>query len=190
LRQSELFNPTVQTIAAFSVETGEMKQISSKKFARIEQISWLADGKNLLLVADEAPALPLKVWQVAYPSGEVKGFSNDLNEYSSVSITADANALATMQTVRTQNIWITPVNGSERSSQITSGSDRSSAPVWTPDGRIVFAGRSRENWELYLVDPKVGTPKQLTADSGSDTDTGEKCSTRLTPTTKGSGKWE
>ena len=94
------FDPTVQTIVAVSAETGEIKEASSKKFSRIEQIAWLSDGKNLLITALESPALPAKIWQVAYPSSEVKGFSNDLNEYSSISVTADAKALATMQTVQ------------------------------------------------------------------------------------------
>lgn len=160
--------PKGLSIAAVSPQTGEMTFFSAQKFAAAYNLEWLADGKSLLLIASEGVAYP-KIWQIAYPSGEAQMLSNDFYTYKSLSLTADNSVVATIRGIVIQNIWTAPTDDTTLVSQVTTGSDRSFAPSWTPDGKLVYARGSGGNNDIYIVDSKEGaSPKQLTANSGSN----------------------
>ena len=96
-------------------------------------------AKALLILARENPAHNNSFWLISYPSGEAQKITNDLNNvYSSMSLAADANILATVQNSVTSNIWIAPVGDAARATQVTSGSNRNGDPQWTPDGKLVY----------------------------------------------------
>jgi serine/threonine protein kinase/roadblock/LC7 domain-containing protein len=160
--------PKSLSVAAVSPQTGEMTFFSAQKFGAAYNLEWLADGKSLLLIASEGVGSP-KIWHIAYPSGEAQMLSNDFYFYKSLSLTADASVVATIQGIIIQNIWIAPTDDTARVSQVTTGSDRSFAPSWTPDGKLVYARGSGGNNDIYIVDSRQGaSPKQLTANAGSN----------------------
>lgn len=160
--------PKSLSIAAVSPQTGEMTIFSAQKFVAAYSLEWLPDGSSLLLMASEGVAYP-KIWQIAYPSGEAQILSNDFYTYKSLSLTADASVVATIRGVMIQNIWIAPADDTARVWQVTTGSDRSFAPSWTPDRKLVYARGSGGNNDIYIVDSRQGAiPKQLTANAGSN----------------------
>ncbi len=160
--------PRGVSVALISPETGEMTFFSAQKFVAAYSLEWLADGRSLLLMASEGVAYP-KIWQIAYPSGEAQMLSNDFYTYKSLSLTADSSVIATIRGVMIQNIWTAPVDDTARVSQVTTGSDRSFAPSWTPDGKLVYARGSGGNNDIYIVDSTGDArPKQLTENAGSN----------------------
>ncbi len=162
------------TVAVVSPENGAITHFSKQKFKRIDDIAWLSDGRGILISATDqfGPTGPLtsnKIWQMSYPSGNSKKITNDLNSYSNMSLTADSNSLAAVQTETLGNLWIASMNQLGSSSPITSGTHLALYPSWAPDGKVVYALNSGGNFELYLHDPREGTSKQLTAHSGNNT---------------------
>lgn len=160
-------SPRNWVISTVSVATGEITQFEKHKFYNYAVWEWLPDGKSLLTLAAEKANQPLQFWQISYPSGEAKKVSNDLNSYSSISLTADASVLATVQSVSTSNIWTAPIGDSSRATQVTSGSNQNYNPVWTPDGRLVYGRGSSLDSDIYVTDPSGGTAKRLTSNNMS-----------------------
>ncbi len=158
-------NPNKREISTVSVTTGEITQFGKHKFFDYQVWEWLPDGNSLLTLATENVNQPLQFWQISYPSGEAKKVSNDLNNYSSISLTADASVLATVQSVSTGNIWTAPVADSTRATQVTSGSNQNYGPVWTPDGRLVYGRGSGRDSDIYVTDSSGGNPKRLTSNN-------------------------
>ena len=165
------FTPELSmTVAAVSVETGELTFFSQKKFLNISDIAWLPDGHGVLVSATDqfTEGAPRKIWHISYPSGNAQRFTNDLNSYTTISVTADSNTLAAAQTQILGNLWLASLNDPARISQITTGSNLANFPSWTPDGKVVYALSSGDNTDLYIGDPREGTSKQLTAGSGNN----------------------
>ena len=81
------------------VPAGAEKTISSNRWSSPGRVAWLGDGSGLVLdAADQSSSLLPQLWFVAYPSGEARRITNDLNRYFGVSLTADSSALVTVQT--------------------------------------------------------------------------------------------
>jgi len=161
------------TVAVVSPENGAITPFSEQKFKRIDDIAWLSDGQGVLVSATDqfgpiGPGGSNKIWQISYPSGNAQKITNDLNSYQTMSLTADSTSLASVQTETLGNLWIASMNDLTNSAQITSGTHIAIYPTWAPDGKLVYALNSGGNFELYLLDPREGTSKQLTANSGNN----------------------
>src|SRR6266446_1205170 len=72
------------SLITVSVESGELKFFTSQKWDQINDVAWVADGKNVLVTAQERPRSPFKIWQVSYPAGEAQTITNDLNSYPGI----------------------------------------------------------------------------------------------------------
>lgn len=158
------------SVALVSPENGALTLFSQQRFQRIDDIAWLSDGQGVLVSATDqfGPGGSNKIWLISYPSGNGQKITNDLNSYHTISLTADSNSLATVQTETLGNLWIASMDELAHISQITSGRHLANFPSWTPDGKVVYALNSGGNFDLYLLDPREGTPKQLTANSGNN----------------------
>ena len=67
--------------------------VSAARWRDVNSIAWLADGSGLVIAGrDRAslPSTPTQIWFVAYPSGEARKITNDLNGYTNLSLTADS----------------------------------------------------------------------------------------------------
>jgi Tol biopolymer transport system component len=146
-----------------AVEDGTVKQVLPQKWASILKIAWLGDGSGLLMsAADKSSGYFYQIWHVAYPNGEARRVTNDLNSYSDVSVTADSNTLLAVQGDWVSNLWIAPNGDAGRAQRITSGKyDGGMGVAWTPDGRIVHASR---DWDIWIMDADGSNQKLLTVD--------------------------
>jgi Tol biopolymer transport system component/DNA-binding winged helix-turn-helix (wHTH) protein len=157
------------TVAAVSAETGAINLFTQQKFQKITDVAWLPNGQGVLVTANDQfiGDASVKIWQISYPSGDAQRITNDLNSYTTISLTADSNALATVKTERMGNLWIGSLDDLAHISQITTGTNLANFPKWA-DGRVVYALSSGYNTDLFLLDPREGTSKQLTANSGNN----------------------
>ena len=151
------------------VATGVEKPMFTRHWRGISDFCWLPDGSGLLLAGGEKSGNPAQLYVVSYPAGEARRISNDLNEYSSTSISADGTAIASVQTTVSSNIWIGPGNAPDRAQQVTTGRfDGMYGLAWTPDGRIVYTGNHSGNWDLFTADASGGGSRQITFDDRSN----------------------
>ena len=166
-----MFNGTGATVVKVPVEGGNPAPIGAEKWASVGRVLWLADGSGLVITAQpEFSSIGTQVWLLPYPSGSARRITNDLNGYGEVSVglTADSGTIATIQQVNASSIWVTSANEDEsRARQIL----KTSLPdivAWTPDGKVVYASRTGENWDIWISNADGSEAKQLTTDAFID----------------------
>ncbi|HWP54918.1 MAG TPA: hypothetical protein VN476_12350, partial [Pyrinomonadaceae bacterium] len=160
------FHLTVVTVDA---QTGEQKEITSKKFSDIGRVSWLSDGSGVLVNAMEIGATQSQIWLVPYPMGEARRITHDLNDYGGTSLTADSRSLVTVQWDVTANVWVAPTSDLMHGRQITSAKlEGDRGLTWTPDGKIVYTSMAGGNLDLWIMNADGTNQKQLTTDPQFD----------------------
>ena len=146
-----------------------MQRTITQRWGWIQQVAWLTDGSGLVLSAVKEGSTT-QLWQLSYPGGEIRRITTDLNNYHSLSLTADSRTLVTTQSQQVLNLWVVPTGEQERARQITTGSGREgwSGVAWSPDGRIVYSSFASGNPEIWIMDADGSNKKQLTVGLGSN----------------------
>jgi serine/threonine protein kinase len=159
------------TVIAVEVESGVERQITSQKWppGTVGQVAWLADGSGLLsLVFDPGPR-SVQIWQISYPGDETRKVTNDLNNYSRLSLTADSRAIVTVQTEGTSTIWVAPQGDASRARQISSGRyDGQEGLAWIAGGKIIYTSRESGLTDIWSMGQDGKDQKQLTAHAATN----------------------
>ena len=159
------------TVVEVPLEGGEPRPIGSEKWASVGRLLWLDDSSGLIMTAQpEFSSIGTQVWFLPYSGGPAHRITNDLNGYGEVSLglTADSGTIATIQQVNASSIWIsTPSEDESRARQVLK-TNLPETVAWTPDGRIVYASRTGENWDLWIANNDGSETKQLTTDAYID----------------------
>jgi serine/threonine protein kinase/Tol biopolymer transport system component len=159
------------TVIEVSVYGGDPKPIGSEKWASVGRVIWLPDNSGLIITAQpEFSSTGTQVWFLPYSNGRARRITNDLNGYGEVSLglTADSSTIATLQQVISSSIWITRPNEDESQARQILKTSLPETIAWTPDGKIVYASRTGENWDIWTANHDGSEPKQLTADAFID----------------------
>jgi Tol biopolymer transport system component/DNA-binding winged helix-turn-helix (wHTH) protein len=168
-------DPTQTFLWVLSVDTGEIKQLSTRPWKTIGRISWLKDGSGILTIAaDPGPDEGSQIWMVAYPSGDVRRVVNDLNTYDYVlDVAADSNTALTSTHRQINNIWVASTNDLRGARQITFGSlsreDGLLGLDWTPDHKIVYTSGNAQSESIWIMDADGSNRKALTPPGAIDT---------------------
>ena len=154
-------------IVEAEVSSGTIRSVSARRWFRIIKLAWLSDGRSVLaLAADGESFVNYQVWRLSYPAGETERLTNDLNNYASMSLAADANTLALVQSDTQANIWVAPATDPGRLRAVTSGAGKSDvASSWTPDGRIVYYSTASGTYDIWITGLDGGPPQRLTGNA-------------------------
>ena len=159
-------------LAEIGVDDGKEKPISAQRWATVGRVAWAPynspRGRGLIFSAIERGATLAQIWFLPYPSGAAQKITNDLNNYSDLSLTDDSTALITAQSEAHVNVWISTTNdgvnaGSDR--QITDGVGQYNGVgglTWMPDGRVVYVSRAYGSQDIWLMDQEGKSQRQLT----------------------------
>jgi eukaryotic-like serine/threonine-protein kinase len=155
-------------VIAVQVSDGAEKTIGTQKWLGIGGLSWLEDSSGIVLCAvDQTPgSRRLQIWQLSYPDGKARRITNDLNNYSGVSLSADSSTLVTVKSDAVANLWLVPGGDAGRAHQITSGSGRYDQLSFVPDGRLIYLTDASGTGDIWIMDADGKNPKQLTSDAG------------------------
>jgi serine/threonine protein kinase len=159
------------TVVEVPVEGGDPKSIGSERWANVGRVVWLADGIGLIMAAQpEASSIGTQIWLLPYPNGPARRLTNDLNGYGEVSLglTSDSRTIATIQQVNTSGIWVGAPGADESQARQIVKTNLPDAVAWTPDGKIVYASRTGENWDIWIANRDGSETKQLTSDAFID----------------------
>jgi eukaryotic-like serine/threonine-protein kinase len=165
---SELGGATT-TVVVVEVESGAERQITSQTWlaASARQVAWLADGSGLVFIALDSTTSSYQIWHISYPDGEVRKITNDLNNYSRVSLTADSSVLVTVQTEIIAGVWVTPQADASHARQISSSRyDGQLGVAWSPGGKIIYTSQESGETDIWSMDEDGKNQKQLTAHAG------------------------
>lgn len=159
------------TVVEVPVAGGEPRPIGAEKWASVGRLLWLDDGSGLIMTAQpEFSSIGTQVWFLPYSGRAAHRITNDLNGYGEVSLglTADSGTIATIQQVNSSSIWISTPNEDESRARQVLKTNLPETVAWTPDGKIVYASRTGENWDLWMTNQDGSESKQLTADAFID----------------------
>ena len=163
-----VYNSNVVEVPA---EGGPEEPILSQGWTFVGEVAWLEDASGLILAASEpaSASFDSQIWFLSRQGGEVRRITNDLNNYTGVSLTADSNRLVTVQSETASNIWLMPGGDLNQASQITRGAgkrDGRDGVEWTPDGRIVYVSKESGNDDIWIMNADGSAKSQLTSGAG------------------------
>ena len=159
------------TVVEVPVIGGEPKAIGSEKWSSVGRVVGISDGSGLIMTAvPESSSIGTQIWFLPYPSGTARRITNDLNAYGevSLSVTSDSGTAATIQQINSSSIWVTRPNEDETKARQILKTNVPETVAWTPDGKIVYASRTGETWDLWLVNRDGSNSQQLTSDAFID----------------------
>ncbi|MBA3513592.1 MAG: protein kinase [Pyrinomonadaceae bacterium] len=166
------FVPVYTTyIIEVALESGREKQIGTQSWLVMGQLAWIGDGNGLIVVASEQESGSFnaqQIWYVSYPQGEARHVTNDLNNYTGVSLTTDSNRMVTVQSETSSNIWIVPNGDANLATRTTTGAgkiDGHGGLASTPEGKIIYASKASGNLDLWIMAADGINQKQLTENS-------------------------
>jgi serine/threonine protein kinase/Tol biopolymer transport system component len=157
------------TLVSVPAEGGPEKAVTSQAWVSVSRVIWLGNGAGLIVAAvPELISTGTQLWYVAYPSGEVRRVTNDLNGYgtSSLGLTADFKTLVTVQAEKSAQLWVVgPGEDAGKAKQISNGKYDGDSLAWTGDGRILYTAPQGEQSDIWSITADGTTHKQLTTDS-------------------------
>ncbi len=160
-------------VIAVSVGDWIMRTVSAKKWRWVGPVEWLSDGKGLLMIANDSPAEPNRVWRLSYPGGEAVRVTNNIDIYTRLSLTADSSLLLALQQKRSTNLWIVPVDEPRLARKMTFGTGGFRSHLrWTTGGKIVFDSETAGVPDISVMDEDGGARKQLLGDLTSQATAG------------------
>jgi Tol biopolymer transport system component/predicted Ser/Thr protein kinase len=110
---------------------------------------WLPEGDSLLIPIGVPKERRTQLWQVSYPKGEARRFTNDLSNYGvRLDLTRDGKTLAAVDSTQISNIWSVPGGKAALATQVTSGAIPDLAVSPGPGGKLLV--RSGDS-ELDLI---------------------------------------
>jgi serine/threonine protein kinase/dipeptidyl aminopeptidase/acylaminoacyl peptidase len=135
---------------AINVADGSIRKLYSGREG-VGRAAWLPDGNSLLVPLLLWGENRIQLWQVSYPSGEKRRFTNDLSGYGwSIDLTHDGQMLVALEQRLTSHIWLVPGGRTSLAKQITFGETPDSAVAPGPGGKILVRSRGSD---VVLMDP-------------------------------------
>ena len=160
-------------LAAVSIADGKIRPITARGWLSIGTVAWLSDGSGIVFTAREQVLGALQLWQASYPQGEVRRITNDLNAYDaySLSLTADAHGIVSVQGDPISNIWVAPDGDASRARAVTARKNVQEGHygvAWTPDGKVLYDSDAGGKSSIWVVNADGSDPKPLTDGAADD----------------------
>ena len=150
------------------VSDGSEKPFTSQQWQEINRVSWLGNGKGIVLIAVEAKSAQPQVFQISYPAGEIQFVTKDLNGYSSVSATSDGRGILAVESDRVSHLWTASTNNLDQMKRLTPGVGRYYQPSWTPDNKIIYISEESGNRDIWLMETDGSGARQIAFDPAAD----------------------
>ena len=156
-------NPSA-SIKLISTGDGARSDLGSFRWGAIDDVVWHPSGDSLIVVGSAPPLAGSQLWEIAYPSGEVRRLTNNPNGYYTVSVTSDGRSIVTSERNSRSAVWVSPDLKPENAKQVMPYTGDTWGLSWTPDNRIVFASDQTGDNEIWIMDADGSNAKPLTND--------------------------
>ena len=155
-------------LTEIQVADGSEKPFTSQRWQEIGRVSWLGNGRGIVLTAVDTKSAQPQVYQISYPAGVIQFVTNDLNGYSSVSATNGGRGIVTIESDRVSHIWTASTDNLDQMKRLTPGVGRYYQPSWTPDGKIIYVSEESGNRDIWLMEADGSGARQIAFDPASD----------------------
>jgi serine/threonine protein kinase/Tol biopolymer transport system component len=145
-----------------ALDDGSTSRIRESQDMGFIQIASLPDGGGLVAIASGWNDPASQIWFLS-PDGKQRRITNDLNEYSHLSVSSDSKTIAAAQIHRRANLWRVPASDPAAARAITEGPgeeglDRVCAG---PSGVVIFTAATGFFMEIWSLDPESGRRTRL-----------------------------
>jgi len=157
-----------RNIVAINATDGSQRLVSSQKWASIGRLTWLTSGVGLLLTARDQASRPYnQIWYLSYANGQARQVTNDLSNYTDVTLTSQSSTIAVIQSDLLSHVWVAPEGDAGRARQIGSSQYEGVGGVAIgPDGRIVYVSAvGGNNLDIWIAGADGSNARQLTSDA-------------------------
>jgi serine/threonine protein kinase/Tol biopolymer transport system component len=167
------WSPDDETIAAAGgganvlfvrVGDGSARDVSLTN--RIDGVVW-RDASTLLLSQSSEFGGLRQLWNMSYPDSQLSRLTNDLSDYTSISLSNDRTALTTERTVARVSIWVGDGSGTNGSDVIHNAAYGipGMTVAWAGD-RLVYNSRSTRETSLSIFSPATGRTEEIVPSAG------------------------
>lgn len=132
------------------------RDLSLKTFFEIKNLKWLPDGDGLLLTAKESHDGRLRIWHVSAATGEARALTKDATDYVNLSLDRAARKMIATHSNSTFQLFLARTDDLSNPKNLAAAL---SGLAFTPDGKIIYAGRDGDIW---TINRDGGEQRQLT----------------------------
>jgi Tol biopolymer transport system component/DNA-binding winged helix-turn-helix (wHTH) protein len=155
-------------ILTVQVESGQEAPIGTSPWGWAAKVVWV-NAQRLAMIARtiEGGTDNKQLWLLEYPSGQARKLLNDLNDYRSLSVRQDGQAIVTVRSETRADLWVLPEADAQRAHAITTDSASQNGEDgldWTPDNRIVYTSLASGHKNLWVVQANGTQAKPLTTE--------------------------
>ena len=161
-----------QSIALVDAATGASHLIGDMRWPAVNSAQWLPGGREIIAALRTSGAAMTQLWRVDAATGTATAITRDLFGYTDVSVAADSDVIVATAGLGESTLWTANADRLSEPRQITTGAadgDGAAGVSWAGDGSIVYVSRASGNEDLWSLDPRTGTRRQLTSDPADDT---------------------
>jgi eukaryotic-like serine/threonine-protein kinase len=169
-------------LVAFRSTDGVEQPFPNHEFETIGQVTWMPDGRGLLLLGDRGTSIgaagPLEgmtgrqLWWVDQSTAAERPITADLFDYRKVSVTADSQSIVTVAADASAGIWVAPLDGPGEPKRLSNGKyDGIAGLAAMPDGRILYRSVEGGHFDIWSMDADGGNRRQVTTDGASSSPT-------------------
>jgi Tol biopolymer transport system component len=145
------YTPDALRLVRIDVASGAETPVNRQTWAVGRSPVWSADGGSAILDASDRTLSSYQIWHVSLPSGNARRITNDLSNYVSLSMSADAKRIIAVRNGRTSDLLVARAPDLEKPLRIASDLHDLTSADWTPDGNLVFTafgGVAKNMWSL------------------------------------------
>lgn len=160
-------NQDFERIIVYDLKTRQTENLSFKNFTQVEQVLWIPKKNALLASAREGKFY--QIWEISVAEQKISRITNDLNNYLSMTISADGTKLLTTQNNFFTNLWLFEDKDLNAAKQLTFGissRDGYSGIDNLPNGEIVYTSNENGALDIWRINPASGERRQLTNNAG------------------------
>ncbi|MGA8500790.1 MAG: protein kinase [Candidatus Sulfotelmatobacter sp.] len=146
------------------IATGTSTPFGNLAMAGVSRLTWSSSPDAVVFVGIEKPGeLRRQLWEVLYPSGQLRQITNDLNSYNAAGTTADGSKLVASQDLYRSGLWLAPASNPDAARQITPGTSREDGVgiAWNGNSKIVFGYSGAGTSRLATLDLPASQPLDL-----------------------------
>ena len=153
-------------IDLIDTRTGAVKNVPSPRWQEVQHIAWTGDKSTLAVAGQEKDSSFQQIWYLPLHGGKSRRIGNDLDNYRSVSLAANAAEMVSVQIQTVSNIYVLNPADIAHPAQITPGSGRYFDLSWVPDGGILYASDATGSADLWIMNADGSGGRQLTSGAG------------------------
>ncbi|GJM43255.1 MAG: hypothetical protein DHS20C21_00970 [Gemmatimonadota bacterium] len=149
----------------YDLERKEGSPASDREWWGLDDVHWFPEG-NGLVFSGRPDVFTSNLWSMTVPGGDVQRITNDLNDYTDLSLTADGRSMVSGQGLSSYDLWTVPLAGEGTARNLTNASRALIwVTAWRPDGTILYstATTTTLSVDIWKVNADGGAPEQVTS---------------------------